>query len=181
MTETKELNEEEKEVRNGLVQIGYEINDENYQVFNRDFNSMSLDPEVDQIIVKICSPGGSASIGLAIAEEIRLSHKPVATVIQGEAASAAAIIAQAGDKRYMTRFSTLVLHQAGVEYEHVRLTVSRLATVKKNLDKINMMMFKIFAEKTGKSVKEIKRLIGDDNKIFTADEALAYGLIDEII
>jgi ATP-dependent Clp protease protease subunit len=164
----------------GLIWILDKIDKDTLVKFISEFVQLENDPEVGNIMVKINSPGGQVSCGIAIAEEIRLSSKPVITVAQGTVASIAVSIFEAGHVRQMTRLSEIMLHKPSSMLETAGYSAEELKSLwKKNLA-TERMMLKLLSEKTGKSMGKIKRDIGT-LKTLTADEAVAYGLADKII
>jgi ATP-dependent Clp protease protease subunit len=163
----------------GTLWISGDICEETFANFLSNFYNM-LASSADIIEICICSFGGSYDHGIAFYEEIRLSTKPTITRIQGIAASAASIITQAGATRVITKNSTIMMHKpASVlgegEYSAEDLKILRA----KNLS-AEQKVLKIFSEKTGKTPQKIRKDIGT-LKTFTAEEALAYGLVDAII
>ncbi len=145
------------------------------------FNGPQLiySPDVSEIHIKINSLGGSVGDGIAIAEEIRLSPKTVVTIAQGTIASMAIVILEAGTIRLMTKFSTLMMHRAvsSLEGEYTAPELEALLTRNKKTDTLTR---EFIASKIKKSAEEIEDDVGT-LRVFTAEEALAYGLIDKII
>ncbi|NQU84062.1 MAG: ATP-dependent Clp protease proteolytic subunit [Parcubacteria group bacterium] len=165
-----------------IISLGSEIDEEIYDFFMQQFYSALFDSDIGRISVIINSPGGSVNAGIAIYETIRLSPKPVTTTVQGRASSVAAVIAQAGHTRKITKYSSMLLHQPRVipqsDTEYVRYELELLGN---EVHRIENNILSIFAEKTKKTPSQIRKDTGVYQKIFTAKEALEYGLVDEII
>jgi ATP-dependent Clp protease protease subunit len=138
----------------------------------------SKDPE-KEIQFYINSPGGVVTAGLAIYDTMQYIKCPISTVCVGMAASMAATLLAAGTKgkRYALPNSEILLHQVmgGVTGEaiEIEITAKQIMKIK---DKIN----RILAKHTGQPLEKIEK---DTDRDFylTAEEAKAYGLIDEVI
>lgn len=132
------------------------------------------------ITLFINSPGGVVSSGLAIYDAMRHLKCDVSTVCMGRAASMGAFLLSAGTrgKRYSMENSSIMIHQAlgGIQFGQatdVQIQAENLIFTKRQLDKL-------LARTTGKSVEEIER---DTERDFymTPEEAVKYGIIDEVI
>jgi ATP-dependent Clp protease protease subunit len=138
----------------------------------------SKDPE-KEIQFYINSPGGIVTAGLAIYDTMQYIKCPISTVCVGMAASMAATLLAAGTKgkRYALPNAEILLHQVmgGVTGEaiEIEITAKQIMKIK---DKIN----RILAKHTGQPLEKIEK---DTDRDFylTAEEAKAYGLIDEVI
>lgn len=138
----------------------------------------SQDPDKD-ISFYINSPGGSVTAGLAIFDTMQYIKCDVSTICIGMAASMGAFLLAAGakGKRYCLPNSEVMIHQplGGIAGSATDVEI-RNRNLKKTKDKLNKML----AEFTGKSLEEIVRDTDRDN-FLTAEEAKAYGLVDEVI
>ena len=138
----------------------------------------SQDPDKD-ISFYINSPGGSVTAGLAIYDTMQYIKCDVSTICIGMAASMGAFLLAAGakGKRYCLPNSEVMIHQplGGIAGSATEVEI-RNRNLKKTKDKLNKML----AEFTGKSLEEIVRDTDRDN-FLTAEEAKAYGLVDEVI
>ena len=138
----------------------------------------SKDPE-KEIQFYINSPGGIVTAGLAIYDTMQYIKCPISTVCVGMAASMAATLLAAGTKgkRYALPNAEILLHQVmgGVTGEAVEIEITA-KQIMKIKDKIN----RILAKHTGQPLEKIEK---DTDRDFylTAEEAKAYGLIDEVI
>jgi ATP-dependent Clp protease protease subunit len=138
----------------------------------------SKDPK-KEIQFYINSPGGIVTAGLAIYDTMQYIECPISTVCVGMAASMAATLLAAGTKgkRYALPNSEILLHQVsgGVTGEAVEIEITAKQIIKIK-DKIN----RILAKHTGQPLERIEK---DTDRDFylSAEEAKAYGLIDEVI
>ncbi len=135
------------------------------------------DPGKD-ISLYINSPGGSVSAGMAIYDTMNYIKCDVSTICIGLAASMGAFLLSSGakGKRYALPNSEIMIHQplggAQGQASDIRIQAEHILRIKKRMNCI-------LASNTGKSVDEVERDTDRDNYL-TADEALAYGLIDRV-
>jgi len=138
----------------------------------------SIDDESD-IKLFINSPGGSVIDGLAIYDIMNWVEPDVATYSMGMSASMGSILLSSGakGKRFSLPHSKIMIHQvsgyAGGQCSDIRIWTEE---IKKHQNEL----YKILSENTGKSIEQIE-IDADRDHWFTAQEALEYGLIDEII
>ena len=138
----------------------------------------SIDNESD-IKLFINSPGGSVIDGLAIYDIMNWVEPDVATYSMGMSASMGSILLSSGakGKRFSLPHSKIMIHQvsgyAGGQCSDIRIWTEE---IKKHQNEL----YKILSENTGKSIEQIE-IDADRDHWFTAQEALEYGLIDEII
>jgi len=136
------------------------------------------DPDKD-IQFYINSPGGSVTAGMAIYDTMQYVKCDVSTICIGMAASMGAFLLSSGakGKRYALPNAEIMIHQpsAGTQGQitDMSLHLKRLETIKKRLNHI-------LAENTGKDVETVTADCERDN-FMSAEEALAYGLIDKVI
>ena len=135
------------------------------------------DPDKD-ISLYINSPGGSISAGMAIHDTMQYIKCDVSTICIGMAASMGAFLLSSGakGKRYALPNAEIMIHQpsAGTQGQ-----ITDMAIHLKRLEIIKKRMNKILSENTGKSVETVTADCERDN-FMTADEAVAYGLIDKV-
>lgn len=138
----------------------------------------SMDPE-RPISMYINSPGGSFTALTAIYDTMRYIKPDVSTVCLGQAASAAAVLLAAGakGKRFALPNSRILIHQPATEGGYGQS--SDLEIQAREILRIRSLMEQMIAEDTGQSVEKISKDIERD-KYLTAEEALEYGIIDEI-
>ena len=131
------------------------------------------------IYMYINSPGGSVTAGLGIFDTMNYIKPDVATICMGQAASMGAILLAAGKKgkRSALKNSRVMIHQplGGVRGQatDIEIHTKEILFLK---EKIN----KILSERTGKTVSTIDKDTNRDN-FMSADDALKYGLIDQIV
>ncbi len=133
----------------------------------------------ESISLYINSPGGSITSGMAIYDTMQWIHSPVSTICIGMAASMAAFLLAAGKKgkRYALPNAEVMIHQplGGAEGQATEIQIAA-----KHILKIKTKMNKLLAKNTGKNLKEIERDTERDY-FLEAEEAQAYGLIDEVL
>ena len=136
------------------------------------------DPDKD-ISFYINSPGGSVTAGMAIYDTMNFIKCDVSTVCIGMAASMGAFLLSAGTKgkRFALPNSEIMIHQplGGAKGQATDIKI-QAELILRTRDRLNA----ILAKNTGKSIDEIARDTERDNYM-TADEALAYGIIDKVI
>ena len=136
------------------------------------------DPDKD-IQFYINSPGGSVTAGMAIYDTMQYIKCDVATITIGMAASMGAFLLSAGTKgkRMALPNAEIMIHQpsAGTQGQ-----ITDMAIHLKRLQVIKERMNKIMAENTGRSIEEVTAACERDN-FMSAEDALAFGLIDKII
>ena len=136
------------------------------------------DPDKD-IFLYINSPGGSVSAGLAIYDTMQYLRCECATICVGLAASMGAFLLAAGakGKRKALPNSEIMVHQpsggAQGQATDIRIHAEQIIRIK---DRLN----RILAERTGQPLEVIERDTERDN-FMDAEQAKAYGLVDEII
>ncbi|HVR64531.1 MAG TPA: ATP-dependent Clp protease proteolytic subunit [Polyangia bacterium] len=138
----------------------------------------SEDPDRD-VMMYINSPGGEVSAGLAIYDTMQALRCPVATFCVGRAASMGSLLLAAGakGKRTCLPHARVLIHQplAGLQGQATEIEI-HAREILHGRDVING----IYARHTGQPADKIKRDTERDN-FMSADEAKAYGLIDEIL
>ena len=136
------------------------------------------DPDKD-VYLYINSPGGSITSGMAIYDTMNYIKCDVCTICVGMAASMGAFLLSAGakGKRLALPNSEIMIHQplGGMQGQatDIKIHADRILKIKAKLNSL-------LAEQTGKPVEVIERDTERDN-FMTADEAMAYGLIDKVI
>mgnify|MGYP001294656744 CR=1 FL=1 len=136
------------------------------------------DPDKD-VFVYINSPGGSVTAGMAIYDTMQYIQCDVCTICTGLAASMGAFLLAAGTKgkRKALPNSEVMIHQPS---GGARGQVTDIAIHAEHLIYIKNKMNKILAERTGQPLEKVAADTERDN-FMTAEDALEYGLIDEII
>ncbi|GAA2751877.1 ATP-dependent Clp protease proteolytic subunit [Kitasatospora cinereorecta] len=139
----------------------------------------SMDPDRD-ISVYINSPGGSFTALTAIYDTMQFVKPDIQTVCMGQAASAAAVILAAGapGKRMALPNARILIHQPYTETG--RGQVSDLEIQANEIFRMRAQLEEMLSKHSSKSIEQVREDIERD-KILTAEEALQYGLVDQII
>ncbi len=138
----------------------------------------SEDPDKD-ISLYINSPGGVITSLFAIYDTMNFIKCDVSTIVMGQAASAAAVLALAGakGKRFALPHARILLHQphGGAEGQAVDIEI-----MAREITRNRVMLEEIISKHTGQPLERVAKDT-DRDFILTADQALEYGCIDEII
>ncbi len=138
----------------------------------------SIDPERD-ISIYINSPGGSYTAMTAIYDTMQFVKPQIQTVCLGQAASAAAVLLAAGTKgkRFALPHARVLIHQpyteGGGQGSDIEIQANEILRMREEMEGI-------LAKHTGKTAEQIAQDIERD-KILTADAAMEYGVIDQVI
>ncbi|PZF83293.1 ClpP family protease [Jiangella anatolica] len=138
--------------------------------------SVSADLEIG---LYINSPGGTYSALTAIYDTMQYVTPPVSTTCMGQASETAAVLLAAGapGRRFVLPHAKVMLHQPSSQ---ARGTLPDLAVQAKEVAKVRSEMDAILSRHTGHAVDKI-RADTDRNKTFSAQDAVDYGLADQII
>jgi ATP-dependent Clp protease protease subunit len=138
----------------------------------------SEDPDKD-INLYINSPGGDITALFAIYDTMQYVKCDVSTTVMGQAASAAAVLALAGakGKRFALPHARILLHQphGGAQGQAVDIEIQA-----KEIIRYRQLLDQLISEHTGQPLEKVGKDT-DRDYILTADEAVAYGVIDEVI
>ena len=138
----------------------------------------NMDPD-REITIYLNSPGGSVYAGLGIYDTMQFIQPKVATICTGLAASMASVLLCAGEKgrRSALPHSRVMIHQpmggADGQATDMEITVREILKLKKEL-------YEIIAKHSGQSFEQVEK-DSDRDHWFTAEEALQYGMIDEVL
>jgi ATP-dependent Clp protease protease subunit len=140
----------------------------------------SQDPDRD-IVMYINSPGGSFTAMTAIYDTMQYIRPQVQTVVLGQAASAAAVIAAAGTpgKRLALPNARILIHQPAVG-EAGRGQASDIEIQAKEILRLRTWLEETLVKHSNHDITRINRDLERDT-ILSADEALEYGLIDQVL
>ena len=138
----------------------------------------SEDPDKD-INLYINSPGGDITALFAIYDTMQYVKCDVSTTVMGQAASAAAVLLASGTKgkRYALPHSRVLLHQP---HGGAQGQTSDIEIQAREMLRYRTLLEKIVAEHPGQPVEKVKTDT-DRDYILTAEEAVAYGVVDEVI
>lgn len=136
--------------------------------------------EVNTINLHINSPGGNVFEGIAIYNMLKQNKATINVYIDGLAASIASVVAMSGDTIFMPSNAKLMIHNPWVA--GVAGNASDLRKEADDLDKITQSSVQIYLDKTKGKLDEAKlKEIMDDETWLSAQEALDYGFVDEIL
>ncbi|MEU6714312.1 ATP-dependent Clp protease proteolytic subunit [Nonomuraea sp. NPDC046802] len=175
----KTMNPYTKLFEDRIIFLGVQIDDASANdVMAQLLTLESLDPDRD-ISIYINSPGGSFTAMTAIYDTMQFVRPEIQTVCLGQAASAAAVLLAGGTpgKRFALPNARVLIHQPSTEGGGQGSDIEIQA---REILRMRTLLEDIVARHTSKSSADVRRDIERD-KILNADEAKAYGLIDDII
>ncbi len=131
-----------------------------------------------EISIYINSPGGLVTSGLAIYDTMQYVRPTVQTLCIGQASSAASLLLCAGEKghRFALPNARVMVHQPSASYHGQATDIARHA---EEIVKLKGRLNQIYAKHTGQPVEKVEKVL-DRDTYMTAEEACAFGLIDEI-
>lgn len=143
---------------------------------------MSRQAAGKDIQLYINSPGGSVTAGFAIYDTMQYIKCEVSTICIGLAVSFGAFLLAGGakGKRMALPNAEIMIHQPAIHGNGVKGQATDIRIVSDHIQKGKQRLNRILAQNTGKSLEEIKRDTERDHYM-TAQEALEYGLIDQIL
>lgn len=162
-----------------IIFLGTDINDGVANVVMAQLLHLDHENSERDIQLYINSPGGSSTALTAIYDTMRFVRADVATVCMGQAASAAAILLAAGTagKRMALEHARVLLHQPSTQGQGEAADLEIQAA---ELLRIRGQIEQILARHTGQTTERLREDT-DRDKIFTAEQAKDYGLIDGLI
>ncbi|ARE72573.1 MULTISPECIES: ClpP family protease [unclassified Streptomyces] len=139
----------------------------------------SASPE-QEISIYLNSPGGSFTSLMAIYDTMTFVQAPISTFCVGQAASTAAVLLAGGDpgRRFVLRHARVLLGQPASGGRQG--TVSDLSLAAKEMVRIRSQVEEVLSRHTHHDVATLRADM-DREKVFTAEEAVAYGLADEVL
>ena len=166
-------------LKDRIIFLGSQINDPVANSLVAQLLFLQFEDAKADIHMYINSPGGSITSGMAIYDTMQYISCDVATYCVGQAASMGAVLMTAGTKgkRNALPNSRIMIHQplAGMEG-----TATELAIHAKEVLRVKQRMNEILIKHTGQSLERIQADTDRDN-FMLAEEAKAYGLIDNIL
>ena len=162
-----------------IVYLGTEIDDGVANVIVAQLLHLESDDSDLPIDLYLNSPGGSMTAMLAIYDTMQFIQARVTTTCVGQAASAAAVLLAAGEPghRFILPHGRVMLHQPSAQGQG---TLPDLVLHAREIVRIRAQMEEVLSRHTGQTQERL-RVDTDRDKIFTADDARAYGIVDEII
>lgn len=166
-------------LKDRIVFLGDDVNDDSANSIIAQLLFLEKDDPDSDIHFYINSPGGSVYAGLAIYDAMQLVKCDVATTCIGMAASMGAVLLAGGTKgkRYILPNSRTMIHQVSSGF---RGTVKDINVQAKETNLLMDSLMNILAHHTGKDAQTVREDCDRDCWL-SAEEALAYGLIDEIL
>ena len=165
-----------------IIFLGEEVNDATASLIVSQLLFLEAkDPDKD-IQLYINSPGGSVTAGMAIYDTMQYIKCDVSTICVGLAASMGAFLLSSGakGKRIALPNSEILIHQPLIGGNGLTGQATDIELAAKNLVRTKERLNEILAKNTGKSYEQIVQDTDRDNSM-TAQEALAYGLVDKVI
>lgn len=168
----------EKFLKTRQIILSGEVNKELAEKIVKQLLILEADDDKKPIYIYIDSPGGDVDAGFAIFDMIRFVKSPVTLVGMGLIASAAALILLAVDKNRRVGLpnSRYLIHQPSSGMKGVATDIQIHA---KEMEKTRLIINKVIAEQTGKSLEEVTRDTERDYWL-DAEEAITYGLISKV-
>ena len=166
-------------LKDRIIFLGEEVTDVSANLVVAQMLFLEAEDPGKDIHFYINSPGGSVSAGFAIYDTMQYIKCDVSTICIGMAASMGAFLLSGGakGKRLALPNSQIMIHQpsGGAKGQETEIRI-----IAENILKTRNKLNEILAANTGKSVEEIARDTERDNYM-TAQEAVAYGLIDSVV
>jgi ATP-dependent Clp protease, protease subunit len=162
-----------------IIFLGYPINDEVANIVTAQLLFLDSTDRTRDINMYINSPGGSVYAGLGVYDTMQYVSPDIATICIGVAASMGSVLLTAGSKgkRAALKHSRIMMHQPsgaiGGQATDIEITVREIKKLKKEL-------YEIVQHHSGQSVEKIQEDFERDYWM-TAPEAMAYGLVDEVL
>lgn len=166
-------------LRERIIFLGSEVRDENANAICAQLLLLAAEDPDKDIYLYINSPGGSVTAGMAIYDTMQYINNDVATFAMGLAASMGQFLLSAGapGKRFALPHARILMHQPsggiGGTASDVKIQAEQMLYIKRQ-------MAELIAEHTGRTVEQITA-DSDRDRWFTAEEALDYGLVDQVV
>ncbi|GAA2472743.1 ATP-dependent Clp protease proteolytic subunit [Streptomyces longisporus] len=163
-----------------IIFLGTEIDDGVANVVIAQLLHLESSAPENEISVYINSPGGSFTSLMAIYDTMTFVQAPISTVCVGQAASTAAVLLAAGDpgRRIVLEHARVLLGQPAAGGS--RGMISDLTLQAKEMVRIRSQVEQVLARHTGHDIAMLRADM-DRDKVFTAEEAVGYGLADEVL
>lgn len=162
-----------------IIFLGCPINDEVANIIQAQLLFLDSNGYDSDISLYINSPGGSVYDGLGIYDTMQIINSDIHTICTGVAASMASVLLAAGTagKRFALAHSRVMIHQplGGAEGQ-----ASDIEITAREIIKLKEELYQILSDHTGKDIKVIRK-DADRDFWMTSQEALEYGMIDQIV
>ena len=166
-------------LKDRIIFLGEEVNDVSASLVVAELLFLEAEDPGKDIQLYINSPGGSVTAGMAIYDTMQYIKCDVSTICLGMAASMGAFLLAGGTKgkRFALPNSTIMIHQpsggAQGQATEIQIVADHIAKTKRTFNKI-------LAANTGQPLEVVEKDTDRDNYM-SAEEALAYGLIDGVV
>ena len=166
-------------LKDRIIFLSGEIDDYTANLVVAQMLFLEMEDPDKEINLYINSPGGSVTAGMAIYDTMQYLRGPVATLCIGMAASMGAFLLTAGAKgmRRILPNAEVMIHQP---LGGARGQATDIAIQAENIMKIKKKLNTILAQRTGQSLEKVEADTERDHYL-DAEEALAYGIVDEIV
>jgi ATP-dependent Clp protease protease subunit len=166
-------------LKDRIIFIGTGIDDNVANIVIAQLLFLQMEDPKKDISIYINSPGGSVTAGMAIYDTMQFVTCDVNTYCMGIAASMGAVLLACGTKgkRYALPNSDIMIHQVSGGAQGQASDVERQVEF---MYKLKRRLNRILAHHTGKPVEQVEK-DADRDYYMTADEAKAYGLVDEVV
>jgi ATP-dependent Clp protease protease subunit len=166
-------------LRERIVFLGKEVDDQLANLIAAQLLYLDAEDPGKDISLYVNSPGGSAYAGMAIYDAMQYVQSDVSTVCLGMGMSAAAMVLCGGaaGKRYALPNSKIMIHQGSAGF---RGTPADIQIAAREVLSMTKRMAELIALHSGQELDKVMRDI-DRDRFMTPEEALEYGLVDEII
>jgi ATP-dependent Clp protease protease subunit len=162
-----------------IIFLGTPINDDVSNIVIAQMLFLAADNPERDINLYINSPGGSVSAGMAIYDTMQFIDAPVRTICMGMAASMGAFLLASGahGKRSALPHARIMIHQPSGGAQG---TAADIEIQAREILYLRQKMNELFAKHTGRPVEQVERDI-DRDRFMSAEEAQAYGIVDNVI
>src|SRR3954454_17037683 len=166
-------------LRKRIVFLGREVDDEIANLITAQMLFLEAEDPDKDISLYVNSPGGSAYAGMAIYDTMQYVRPDVRTICVGMGMSAAAMILAGGaaGKRMALPNAKIMIHQGSSGF---RETPAHIPIAAREILEMTERMAEIISRHSGQPVEQVMRDI-DRDRFMTPAEAVAYGLVDEVI
>jgi ATP-dependent Clp protease protease subunit len=160
-----------------IIMLTGEIDERKAQQFIKHLVLLSAHSPTEPITIYISTYGGDMYEMNAMYDAMRMAGCPLHTIGIGKVMSAGVLLLAAGDRRSVAENTSIMMHQVNTE---VYGTVSDLSIEVKHTKALQDSMYKLYSKYTGKPIKQLETDLKSD-KYLTAQEAIDYGLADQIL
>jgi ATP-dependent Clp protease, protease subunit len=166
-------------LKDRIVFLGTEVNDDVANLVTAQFLFLESEDPDKEIGFYINSPGGSVTAGLAIYDTMQFIRPPVSTLCLGQAASMAAVLLAAGQKsrRYALPHSRILIHQVmgGAQGQATDIDIQA-----REILRLREEVNDVLVRHTGQNIRKVEKDT-DRDMFMSPEQAVEYGLIDEVI